>query len=183
MPWLELLILGAGIGANNFAAALVLGSLGQAVHRWRILTVFGAFEFLVPLFGIWSGRQVAGSIAEHASTVAAVLIGAVGLWTTIAAQRRDWDEDALARRASSWHGLAVLASLLSIDNLLVGFGLGLGGRSPLLLASVIAVFAVAFAWIGLRFGKRLRRHHERLAETGAGIVLILLAAAMAADWL
>lgn len=180
---LELLVLGVVIGANNFAAALTLGTLGQKVRRGRIVLVFGVFEFVIPLVGIWLGRHAAERIADQAGWVGTALLAGVGLWTVSAAQRGNGDEARYAKRATTWRGLVVLAALLSIDNLIVGFSLGLGGREPLLLAGVIAAFAVAFAFIGLSLGARARRHHERWAETAAGVLLLLLAAATGSGWL
>ncbi|HUG45987.1 MAG TPA: manganese efflux pump, partial [Sphingomicrobium sp.] len=59
----ELLILGAIIGSNNFATALALGALGQKVRRWRIVLTFGLFEFFIPLLGLWLGQRASGFVA------------------------------------------------------------------------------------------------------------------------
>jgi manganese efflux pump family protein len=88
--------------------------------------------------------------------------------------RRDRNEEALARPATTWRGLVVLAGGVSLDDLVVGFGLGPGGRRPLVLASVIAGCSVAFAWPGLRLGRFARRRHRRAAEVGAGALLLAL---------
>jgi putative Mn2+ efflux pump MntP len=170
----DLAVLGIVIGSNNLAASLALGALGQAVRRWRIVAVFGAFEFLVPLVGVWLGRHAAGVVAERAGWLGPLLLALLGAWAVAGGLRRDRDEEALARRATTWRGLALLAGGLSLDNLVVGFSLGLGGRSPLLLAAVIAGCSMAFAWLGLRLG---RRRHRRVAEAGTGVLLLALAGA------
>ncbi len=64
---INLFILGAIIGSNNLAAALALGAIGAKTHRPRILLAFGTFEFLVPLLGLWLGRQAANLVAQEAS--------------------------------------------------------------------------------------------------------------------
>ena len=71
------------IGSNNFAVALALGALGQAKRRFRIVLVFVAFEFLIPLAGIMLGEAVAGAIGTHANAVGAVLLCTLGLLTMI----------------------------------------------------------------------------------------------------
>jgi hypothetical protein len=58
---------------------------------------------------------------------------------------------------------------------LVGFGLGLGGRSPLLLAAAIAGCSMAFAWLRPRLGRFARRRGRRAAEADAGWPLLVLA--------
>jgi hypothetical protein len=57
----------------------------------------------------------------------------------------------------------------------VGFGLGPGGRSPRVLATVIAGCSMAFAWLGLRLGRFARRRGRRVAD--AGVLLLALAGA------
>lgn len=180
---LELLVLGVVIGANNFAASLALGALGQKVRRWRIVGVFGAFEFTIPLVGIWLGRHAAGLVADRAGWLGPALLAGVGVWTMAAAQRDSWQVERFARKATTWRGLMTLAALLSVDNLIVGFSLGLGGASPLLLAGTIALFAMLFALVGLRIGARARNRHERAAETTAGVLLVLLAVATWLEWI
>jgi putative Mn2+ efflux pump MntP len=179
---LELLVLGVVIGANNFAASLALGTLGQKVRRWRIIGVFGAFEFLIPLAGIWLGRHAASLVADRAGWLAPALLAGVGIWTVVAARRSSWKAERFARKATTWRGLATLAAVLSVDNLVVGFSLGLGGASPLLVAGTIALFAMAFAALGLRIGARARKRRERAAETAAGVLLIVLGVATWLGW-
>jgi putative Mn2+ efflux pump MntP len=79
--------------------------------------------------------------------------------------------------------LVALAVGLSVDNLAVGFSLGLGEVPPVLLATTIAAFSMAFTWVGLGLGNEMRRHWERRAEIAAGALLVALAVATAAGWL
>jgi putative Mn2+ efflux pump MntP len=177
---LQLLLLGVVIGANNFATALALGALGQSARWARILSVFAAFEFTVPLVGIWIGQQVAGSVVGATGWLGPVLLAGLGVWTLYEATRPSADLQRLARWLTSWRGLVLIAAGMSLDNLVLGFGLGLGGMPPLLLATTIMVFSVGFAAIGLRLGRRARRDYETISEVITGVLLILLGAA---DWL
>jgi manganese efflux pump family protein len=171
--------LGAAVGANNFAVALALGALGQTTRRVRITAVFGAFEFLIPLIGLLIGRGAAVILAGAGRWIGAALLAGLALWTLRSAAGGG-DPERLARRVTTYRGLAALAAGLSIDNLLVGFALGLGSTAPLVLAGVIAAFAVGFTLIGLQLGSAGRRHLERPAQWAAGIILLVLALAVAA---
>lgn len=122
-------------------------------------------------------------MAEQAGWLGPALLAGVGIWTVVAAQRESAKEEGYARRATTWRGLIVLAALLSVDNLVVGFSLGLGGASPLLLAGTIAAFAMVFALAGLKIGASARKRHERMVETSAGLLLLVLAAATWLEWI
>jgi manganese efflux pump family protein len=176
----ELLVLGAAIGANNLVVALALGALGQARRRGRIVAVFGIFEFTVPLVGLLLGQGLAGALAGSGRWVGAVLLAALGL---LAMRPRGIDDEQLAGRVTTIGGLVALAAGLSLDNLAVGFGLGFGDVNPLLVAGVIAAFAVCFTLAGLKLGAAGRRHWERRAQIASGAALVALAVAVGAGWI
>jgi|SRR6056297_2278414 len=177
MTLFQLLALGLIIGANNLAAALALGALGQASRRIRIVAVFSVFEFVVPLVGIGLGQTAARWVATHAEWISAALLIALGAWVIVVGVRNRSDDERLARRATTWYGLLLLAGGLSLDNLIVGFSLGLGRVDPLVVATTIAVFSAAFTWVGLGLGDASRRHWERWSAVGAGGLLVALGVA------
>ena len=183
MPWSSLLILALVIGSNNFAVALALGAHGQIRRRARIATVFGVFEFFVPLAGIWIGVTVAQRIGAIAGSIGVALIITLGVWTVWSAIRGPGHADEIVARITTNRGLVLLAAGLSIDNLLVGFSLGLGDANPLLVATSIAVFAVIFTLVGLQVGGASRTHWGSTAKVASGLLLIALGLANWAGWL
>jgi len=172
MQVLLLMLLGVIIGSNNFAAGLALGALGQAPRTWRVVLTFGVFEFGVPLLGMWAGQTVSGWIERQAGWVGIVLLAGVGGWMIWSALRRTSSDEKLARRATTWGGLLLLAAGLSVDNLIIGFSLGLRRLDPLTVAATIAAFSMAFTWGGIRLGNISRRRWERPSEIVAGALLI-----------
>lgn len=179
--WVQLVILGVVIGFNNFATALALGSIGQEKRLWRILTAFAVFEFSVPLIGLWLGRQASKYLMDASAWLGPLLMAALGLLTLVQSTRGTRDQKALAARVTSWRGLVLLSAGLSLDNLVVGFSLGLREVPALALATTIMTFSVAFAWIGLRIGGLSRRNYENITEAIAGVLLLLLAGLQIAD--
>jgi manganese efflux pump family protein len=178
----KLLVLGLVIGSNNLAAALALGALGQASRRLRVVLVFGLYEFFVPLIGVGLGRTAARWVNANAAWVGSALLMTLGLFTLAAGYRNRSEDVRIARLATSWRGLMLLAAGLSADNLVVGFSLGLDGLSALWVALTIAVFSMAFTWVGIGLGGEMRRHWERRAKLGAGVLLICLGIASAVGW-
>ncbi|MDF0591870.1 manganese efflux pump [Methanotrichaceae archaeon Mx] len=170
------------IGSNNLAVALALGALGQAERRLRVMLVFGLFEFFVPLVGIWLGSATAEAIGLQTNVVGAVLLVGLGLSAVIVGLRDQKADEELARRVTEWRGLLFLAACLSVDNLAVGFGLGLGRANPLAVATAIAFFSVLFTWAGMRLGRDSRHGWERGAKIVAGALLVGLGLAGGAGW-
>jgi putative Mn2+ efflux pump MntP len=179
----KLLVLGIVIGSNNLAVSLALGALNQAARRLRIMFVFGVFEFFVPLLGILVGAKLARTIGLPASGAGALLLVGLGLFVIIGGIRKNEDHERLAKQVTTWAGLVLLSMGLSLDNLLVGFGLGLGNADPLRVALTIMCFSVLFTWAGIHLGCVSRRNYERAAKIGAGVLLMGLGVAELADWL
>jgi len=185
---IDFIVLGSVIGSNNLAVALALGAQGQAHRRFRIMLIFGLFEFFVPLLGIWLGSKTAETIGLHANLVGAVLLVGLGLFTGVGGIRRQSEDEKLAkdeklaRKVTRWHGLVFLAAGLSADNLVVGFSLGMGRANPLAVAGTIAFFSVLFTWAGIRLGREYRRNWERGAKIGAGGLLVGLGVACGLGW-
>ena len=93
MTPIDFLILGVVISSSNLAVALALGAMGQAARCFRVMLVFGLFEFVMPLLGIGLGAATARAIGLQANVVGTVLLIALGLLTVIGGIRnRPQDE-------------------------------------------------------------------------------------------
>ncbi|MFP4207457.1 MAG: manganese efflux pump MntP family protein [Wenzhouxiangella sp.] len=180
---LEILVIGLVVAINNMVVALALGVLEQRRYRHRILLVFGSFEFFVPLIGVWLGSRLARVITEHTEWLGAVLLIGLGVFTLLSARVSQRDRARLANAVTTWRGLVLLSAGLSLDNLLVGFSLGLGGTSPLLLATTILICSVSAAAIGLQIGHRVQRHFETPGAVASGLLLTGLGIGMLVGWL
>ncbi len=180
---LQFLIIGLVVAINNMVVALALGVMRQKKYRVRILVVFGAFEFFVPLIGVWLGSNVARMITEQTEWLGAVLLLGLGVFTLLSARVSRRDRKKMASAVTTWRGLLMLSAGLSLDNLLVGFSLGLGGTSPLALAGTIMVCSVTAAAIGLQIGHRVQKNYDLIGAVVSGTLLIGLGVAMMAGWL
>lgn len=177
--WTQLLILGAIIGSNNLATALAIGSLGTVKRRWRVVVVFAAFEFTIPLVGLWVGQRASQTVTGYVAWLGPAILGVLGVWIVFSALRTADDAQRLKRKVTSWHGLIALSAALSIDNLIIGFSLGLGETDPLRLAATIGAFAIVFAYVGIAIGNRAQARHRKITKAATGIMLIALGAAVA----
>ena len=142
------------LGLDSFAVAAAIGAAGATGWRARvrISLIFMIFEAGTPLVGLAVGGGLAQCIGVAADYVAAAAVIALGGWMVIHA--RDEDAAAAARLAAAT-GPAVIALGLSIslDELAIGFSLGLARLPVAPVIAAIALQAVVASQLGLALGK------------------------------
>jgi putative Mn2+ efflux pump MntP len=169
------------LGLDSFAVAAAVGAAGAlpARVRWRITALFVVFEAGMPLVGLALGAPLAGAIGPVANYVAAAAVVAIGLWMLV------HDEDEKAERLISARGGAMLwlGLSISLDELAIGFGLGLA-HLPLVPVIVgIAAQALIAAQVGLWLGARVAERFREAAERLAGVVLVVMGIVLAVEQL
>lgn len=177
----KLIALMLPLGLDTFAVAAALGMAGlPARRRVRVSLLFTAVEGVMPLVGLALGAPLGAAIGSSADYVAiAVLIG-FGLYTLLGQEREE-----AAGIASLLERGPVSALLLglsvSIDELAIGFSLGLLRVPVLVVIVLIAVQAFVLAQLGLRLGGRLSERARESAERLAGLALTALGATLLAE--
>jgi putative Mn2+ efflux pump MntP len=164
------------LGLDSFAVAAAIGAAGKLTERdrWRIAGLFVVFEAGMPLIGLAAGAPLARAIGDTANYVAAGAVIAIGAWMLLHGESEA--EEQKAERLISARGAAMLGLGISIslDELAIGFSLGLT-HLPLIPVIVgIGVQAFLAAQLGLRLGTRVAERHREAAERLAGIVLVSL---------
>ncbi len=169
---LKLLAFVLPLGLDSFTVAAAIGAVQPAGWRprVRVSAVFVIFEGGMPLIGLAAGRALARGIGTVADYVAAAVVIAVGAWMLAG------DDDEGAARIGSLHGLALIALGLSIslDELAIGFTIGLTRLPVTAVIAAIAVEAFVAAQLGLAAGARIGERWRERAGQVAGIALILL---------
>ena len=174
------------LGLDTFALSTVLGALPLAKgQRLRVAALFAAAEGLMPAVGLLLGLPLGHALSHWASYVAGVLLIGIGGWSWWHEQREraggSEDEDGettklmSAATGSTW-SLMGLALSISLDELAVGFSLGLLGLPLIPVLVLIALQALLLSlagqWIGRNTGQRLGPYAEQLV----GPLLCLLGA-------
>jgi manganese efflux pump family protein len=180
----RLLLFVLPLGLDTFAIAAAVGASrpsGQA--RWRISAIFAIFEGGMPLVGLALGASLGhtvGTVADYLSGGLLVVLGGY-LWR---ANDED-DEVAKARRLTSARGAALvgLALSISLDELAIGFSLGLGAglTVPATIVAVIAIQTLVVSQLGLSFGIRISEHVRERIERLAGPMLMILGVYLLAE--
>jgi putative Mn2+ efflux pump MntP len=162
------------LGLDSFAVAAAIGAAGitGARHRLRISLIFVVFEGGMPLIGLGLGSALAWGTGQIADYLAGTAVIGVGGWMLLAG---DDDEDKASRLTHST-GLAVLALGLSIslDELAIGFSIGLAHLPAVAVIAALAIQAFAAAQIGLAIGARISERWREGAEKVAGAALVVL---------
>lgn len=178
---LKLLAFVMPLGLDSFAVAAMLGGAGVSRRdRWRISALFVGFEAGMPLLGLLLGAPLARAVGGVADYLAAAALIGVGVWMLLS-DDEDAEQDK-ARRLSTAHGWAVigLGIGISLDELAIGFSLGLTGLPVVEVVIAIAVQAFIAVQLGLRFGARVGERVREGAERVTAIALILLGVGLAA---
>jgi putative Mn2+ efflux pump MntP len=175
------------LGLDTFAIAAAVGASrpsGQA--RWKISAIFAIFEGGMPLVGLALGASLGhtvGSAADYLSGGLLVVLGGYLWWADD--EDDDDDEGAKARRLTNARGLALvgLALSISLDELAIGFSLGLGAglTIPTTIVTVIAIQTVVVSQLGLSFGVRISEHVRERIERFACPMLVILGVYLVAE--
>ena len=161
---------------DTFAVAAALGMTDLTRRqRIRFSLLFAAFEGGMPLIGLLVGTAFGRLVGGFADYVAVAALIGIGIFMLLADDER---EEEHIRRLRTTTGAAVigLGISISLDELAIGFTLGLT-RVPM-VAAVILIAAQAFlvSQLGFQVGRRVGDRFREGAERLAGIVLIALGA-------
>ena len=181
---LKLLAFVLPLGLDSFAVAAALGAsqVTTAWQRLRISLVFVIFEGGMPLIGLAVGSALARGIGPGADYLAAAAVIGIGIWMLLAG---DGDEEDTASRILTSRGLALvgLGISISLDELAIGFSIGLVRLPVGAVIPAIALQAFVAAQLGLAIGTKIAERWRERAEQIAGIALILLGAYLIAQQL
>jgi len=174
---LKLLAFVLPLGVDSFAVAAAIGA-SQALTAWqrlRISLVFVIFEGGMPLVGLGLGIALAHGIGQVADYLAGAAVIAIGAWMLLAG---DKDDEEKATHIITSHGLALIALgfSISLDELAIGFTIGLAHLRVTTVIVAIALQAFLAAQLGLATGDKIGARWRERAEQAAGIALILLGA-------
>lgn len=181
---LRLLAFVLPLGLDSFAVAAAIGA-AQATTGWqrlRISLLFVTFEAGMPLIGLGLGTALAHGIGAIAGYLAAAVVIGTGAWMLLS---DDEDEEAKASRITTSRGLALigLGISISMDELAIGFSIGLTRLPVTIVIASIALQAFIAAQLGLAVGAKIAERWRERAERLAGIALIALGAYLIAEQL
>jgi len=178
---LVLLALLIPLTLDTFIISAALGVAGLP-KKQRVYTslVFALFEGVMPAVGVIIGKGADNYIGAYANYVAAAVIVLAGAVLLKPAKEED-EEFQKARLISKTKGIAILylGLSISIDEVAIGFSLGLLGIPLALAAILIAGQAFLASQAGLWLGDKLSSRFREKVEQLAGVFLVLVGIVLA----
>ncbi len=171
---IRLLALILPLAADTFAVSAALGILRLTGSRRVALSLtFAVFEGGMPLLGLALGAvlgRLIGSLADYVAVAALIGLGIYLLF-----QNEESEGHRLERLARS-NGIAMVGAgvAVSLDELAIGFTLGLLGVPILAALILIAVQAFTVSQVGFVVGARVSESIREGAERFAGLALIAI---------
>ena len=169
----KLIALVLPLGLDTFAVSSALGMSGlPRQRRLRVSLVMAGFEAAMPLLGLAVGAPLGRAIGSVSDYIAAGILIVFGLYTLLSG---DGEEEGLARLAQSggWGALA-LGVAVSLDELAIGFTLGLLRLPVVTVVILIGAQAFVVSQLGLRLGSRAGAWLREASERLAGLALLAL---------
>jgi putative Mn2+ efflux pump MntP len=175
----KLIALVLPLGLDTFAVAAAIGMIGvSASERRRISLLFTGFEAGMPVIGLALGAPLGHAIGAAADYVAIGVLIAFGIYTLAG----DDDDERVAELAQMTGVRTIALGIsISLDELAIGFTLGLLHISAVLVIALVAVQTLIVTQLGLRLGNRLGERIREGAERLAGVALTTLGIILLAE--
>jgi len=139
-----------------------------------------SFEMAMPVLGLLLGHALGHLVGNATDYLAIGVLAMLGLWMLL---HDEQDESERVAQLAAGRGLALIALGISIslDELAIGFTIGLLHLSLWLAIVLIGAQAFLFAQLGLRLGTRVNETFRERAEQLAGVALFGLAILLAVE--
>ena len=160
------------LGLDTFAVSTLLGVAGlPKQQRLKISLLLSGFEMAMPVIGLLVGHALGHAIGSAADYVAAATLIGLGVWMLVSEEPNEAGKVS-ALVSNSGVALVALGVSISIDELAMGFTIGLLHLSIVWAVVLIGAQAFLFAQLGLRLGARLGEAAGELAGKVAAVAMI-----------
>jgi len=168
------------LALDTFAVSAAVGLTGPTRRRrLRLSVLFALFEGGMPAVGLLLGAPLGRTLGPAADYLAIAILLGFGTCTLL----HSGGDEARAATIATAHGatLVLIGLSVSLDELAVGFTLGLLRVPVVPFLVAIAVQAFAASQIGFGLGASMSERLREGAERLAGIALIVLGAILLAE--
>ncbi len=160
------------LGLDTFAVSAAIG-MTEVTRRQRlkISVLFAVFEAGTPIVGLFLGVPLGHALGSVANYLAGGILVAYGLFSLLGSDKKSVASRLVNARGP---GLLMLGLSVSLDELAIGFTLGLLHVPVIPVLVLIAAQTVVLSQLGMRLGAKLSQRFREDAERLASVVLTLL---------
>lgn len=172
---IAIILLGFSTGMDNFAVSIAMGISGiKKSHRIRIALSIGLAESTMTVIGLLLGGKLHQFFGDTTHYIGAALLIATGAYAIVDGYRegRNDQVDKINKSKKTQQFFTILS--LSIDNAIVGFGVGTQSVPVLEAFLLIALISICLAMSGIYIGGKISYRIEEYAEFISGSILILI---------
>ena len=172
----EIIIMALALSMDSFAVSLTSGAGMPRFTVGRVLKmaiVFALFQGAMPVIGYFLGETFRTIIADYDHWIAFIVLVVLGgkmLYESL----HKGKEEKVEADPSRWRRTIALAIATSIDALAVGISFSFLQVDIILAVSIIALVTMLVSIGGLCIGRFVGARFSRYAETGGGVILLLL---------
>ncbi len=178
MNFFEVLMIGAGLSMDAFAASVCKGLGMRAATVKNVLTIavfFGGFQALMPLIGYFLGKQFEDCIVSVDHWIAFVLLAFIGGKMIVDVVREDEsDSCGIKEETLNLKEIFVLAVATSIDALAVGISLAFLKVEIDTAVLTIGVTTFMLSAAGVIIGNKFGAKYKNKATLAGGVILIFI---------
>lgn len=176
---IALLLVGVGLAADAFAAALTQGvNMRQFSYRVALLiaVVFGAFQGLMPVLGWALASQFSQVLAPIDHWIVFALLALIGAHMIREAFVAEEEDASSEEAAINLKTLLLLGIGTSIDAAAIGVSFAMLAVNIVEAAAIIALVTFALSFVAVIIGHRVGARFRTPAAVAGGLVLIALGA-------
>ncbi len=176
MGFIESLLLAISLGMDAFSVALGMGARYHLPRQaFRLSWHFAFFQFAMPFVGWAIGRGLGGILGSLGKWIALVVLVSIGIKFIIGFIKKDGSFSSKDSDPTRGISLVMLSFAVSMDALVVGFGIGLIISNLLQTCILMGIVTFIMTMIGIYLGRAIQSMLGRWAELIGGIVLIAIA--------
>lgn len=167
MEYITITLLALSLSLDAFTLAVAYGLLNLKKDKIIITSLLvGLFHFFMPLIGIEIGHFLLARIPFNTNLLMVIILILIGIEMI-----KSLNEEELKEQDLNLSKSLLFAFLVSLDSLLVGFGLSIITDKILLSGIVFALFSTIFTLSGFFLGKYITKKSKKNAKI-IGIVII-----------
>lgn len=173
----NILFIAVGLAMDAFSVSITSGITLKKVNLKHYLlfgTVFGAFQFIMPILGYYGAIIFSNSFSKYSNLLSFLILFLIGLKMIYEAVSNKDNDEKSEDELIKFKNMCFLGIATSIDALAIGVMFQIN-NSPIFLNSVIiGLCAFIFSFSGVYLGKKVGNLIGNNAEILGGLILIFL---------